>query len=280
MPVRAASVAYFNFGGDTGSGTYSAAPTTNDPNLTVSNLIAGPNDILDGITPGKSTFPDVRVTFTATTATLAAAVTSGSYFEIDCTPSPGFQINCSSLTFIAWKGGTGTRGCGVRSSADNFTTNLPITLNGAGTTVTNADLTTVRTDPTFDTLSINLSGASFQGLIGTFKLRFYAYSPGGGSSVEFDDIALNGSVFPTNASVWQPASGNWNTAANWQPAAVPVSSATTYLAFIGATQFSSNDNIGGIFKLNFLRIPAPSAARTRLQRARATPFNLAERRRC
>lgn len=120
----------------------------------------------------------------------AAAVVGNAYFTFEVTPDASQTINLSSLTFNAARGGGPTRGYDVRSSIDGFASTL-------GT----ADLLTQR--PTFTAVSIDLSGSQFSGLTTATEFRVYVYTPSIGSSVEFDDIELNGTV----TAVPEPSSG-------------------------------------------------------------------------
>src|SRR5207249_8358522 len=94
----------------------------------------------------------------------------------------GLTLNLSSLTFNCGKGGTGglpsPRGIGVVSSVDGYTN-----------VIYTADLQTVR--PEFTSVSIDLSDASYQGLT-SVSFRIYTYAPGGGRSIEYSNVTING----------------------------------------------------------------------------------------
>jgi len=110
------------------------------------------------------------------------AVAGGSYWYFSIGPESGKQLSLTTLTFNVARGGSSTpRGYAVRSSVDEFASNL-------GT----ADVLTVR--PTFTSASIDLSGASFQNLITSVTFNVYVYCPGSGNSLDFDDITVNGTV--------------------------------------------------------------------------------------
>lgn len=118
----------------------------------------------------------------ASTTTAALAVTNNSYFSLTATPTAGFSISLTSLDFKMARGGTSTpRGYVVRSSADGYSTNLAT-----------ADITAQRT--TFEDVSVDLTGASFQGLSSAITFRIYVYAPSSANSLDFDEVTLNGSV--------------------------------------------------------------------------------------
>jgi hypothetical protein len=130
--------------------------------------------------------PFLRVDPQGNSASAAIALTNNKYFEFTITPNAGFLLDLTSLTFDAARGGGGTpRGYVVRSSLNSFATDLAT-----------ADLLTVR--PTYTPVSIDLSG--FADAAGAVTFRVYSYSPGAGSSVDYDNITVNGSVVPEPAT--------------------------------------------------------------------------------
>jgi len=76
------------------------------------------------------------------------------------------------------------------------------------------------------------------------------------------------SIIASAAATWTgpsgttsaPATGDWNTAGNWSPAAIPVSSTTTELDFLGTSStYTSTDDVSGIFQLNLLKLNSLNA---------------------
>lgn len=53
------------------------------------------------------------------------------YVQVTLTPSTGYSLTINSLTVRVQRSGTGPRDIAVRSSADNYTANLPATINPA-----------------------------------------------------------------------------------------------------------------------------------------------------
>lgn len=165
-------------------------PTTTDGNLVATAVQDTSNKVGIEIssaatTPAGAPFNRVDPQGNATSA--AQAITNAVFFSFTVTPNASMSL--TDLQFDAARGGGGTpRGYDIRSSVDNFATDL-------GT----ADLATVR--PTYTHVTIDLSGAAFQNLTTPTTFRFYVYSPGGGSSVDFDNIVLNGAATPEPASL-------------------------------------------------------------------------------
>jgi hypothetical protein len=114
--------------------------------------------------------------------TAALALSNGGYFWLTAAPISGKKLNLTALTLNASRGGASTpRGIKVRSSIDSYANDLY-----------SADLTT--TAPTWTNISIDLTGASYQGLTEPITFRFYIWAPTNANSVDADDITLTGTV--------------------------------------------------------------------------------------
>jgi hypothetical protein len=121
-----------------------------------------------------------RASLAATSA--ATAVSTGAFATFTITP--GAEMGLTDLQFDAMRGGGATpRGYVVRSSADNFATDLAT-----------ADLLTAR--PTYTHVTVPLTGAAFQDLTSPIEFRLYVYAPASGNSVDWDNITLNGTIAP------------------------------------------------------------------------------------
>ena len=91
-------------------------------------------------------------------------------------------MSFTTLTFSGARGSTSTpRGYVVRSSADNYAANICA-----------ADFTVQQ--PTFQTITCDLSGAIYQSLTSAVTFRIYAYAPSTSNQVQYDDITINGTV--------------------------------------------------------------------------------------
>jgi hypothetical protein len=203
-PVRADIIAQWAFGGDTGetspakdlsltgfkdgrSGTGWEA-TTADPNVTAADAFlsdsippSGEDYIEDPPTGPLYGFPILRVEVGSNSNSPAEAIQKDKYFQIQVTANGGTALNLSSLTFDAARGGDAPpRGWAVLSSVDGYT-NI----------VDTQEVTTTRN--TLSSFTINLSGAQYQNL-STVSFRIFVYTPGGGRSVEFHNVTINGKV--------------------------------------------------------------------------------------
>ena len=130
-------------------------------------------------TPANAPF--LRLDPQGGSTTPAGAVTANKYFEFTLSPDPGYQFTLESIAFDVTRGGGSTpRGYVLRSSVDNFSTDL------AG-----SDLTTAR--PTYTPVSVTL-GSTYADLTTPVTFRFYNYAPAAGNSIDYDNISLSGTI--------------------------------------------------------------------------------------
>ena len=181
----------YPFGKSGDETTYEGATNGYYPSNLVANLTASlVSDPMNTIgieissaatTPANAPF--LRTDPQAAVASAAAAVTANKYFQFTLNANTGYIFTATNLSFNGARGGAGTpRGYAVRSSADGFAANL-----------SSADFATAR--PTYTAVSIPLVGAAFANT-NTLTFRVYIYAPGSGSSVDFDDFIISGSVTP------------------------------------------------------------------------------------
>jgi hypothetical protein len=166
-------------------------PQIQDPVNTVAGDIllpgAGLNLFSYTSTIGYPTAPSLAITFNGAYTNLDMALSNSSWFTFDVTVGSGVtNLNLTSLTFLAARGGGATpRGYGVYVTTP---TKADEQLKGA------TDLTTQRTTWGLPQ-QVPLSGfASLQGLTSgqVISFKIALYSPTNDSSIDFDDITLNG----------------------------------------------------------------------------------------
>lgn len=109
----------------------------------------------------------------------SASFNPDDYLEISITPNPGYKISVSSISFDIQSSATGPNTIAVRSSLDNFTSNV-----SSGASSTN----------NFGSRATGL-GAGSTNITTTLRIRIYGY---GGTNVNgtlrFDNITLSGAV--------------------------------------------------------------------------------------
>ncbi|MFY7734556.1 MAG: beta strand repeat-containing protein [Bacteroidia bacterium] len=191
-----------------------AAITSGTPaNLTISNLSSANNG--GTVTLISSGTPSSGYTGASGTNNAGAAAVSGAlntatstYFEFTLTPTSGYYVTLSSISFGSRCTGTGPTNFAVRSSADGYSTNV-----ATGTLTTNS--TWALYNPTVTSTS-SLGSAAI-----TF--RIYGYSGTGNTTIvwRIDDLSLGLTVTQMGTNNWLGTSDNlWNNAANWS-AGVP-----------------------------------------------------------
>ena len=122
---------------------------------------------------------------------------TGNYIQVTLTPSTGYTLTINSLTFRVQRSGTGPRDMAVRSSVDNYTDNLPATINPANAALsiipTNvihyvSDISTGQNGATITPTNITDVDKAV-----TFRFYFFnAEATTGTFSV--DDVVINGTT--------------------------------------------------------------------------------------
>jgi len=151
-----------------------------------------------------STFSSTGVSYVSGTANRYAnsgaptgALDTTKYIEVTLTPSTGYTMTVNSLTFRVQRSGTGPRDMAVRSSVDNYTANLPATINPA-----NAELSIIPTNVVHfvNDISTGQPGATItptniKFVTGPLKFRFYFFtSEATTGTFSVDDVVISGTT--------------------------------------------------------------------------------------
>lgn len=100
----------------------------------VSGVLAGDgagNVTVSNFTSSGLTQTDTGNRFAHTNPTTATAPDLAKYFQVTVTPNAGQNLTVSTIGFRAQRSGTGPRSYVVRSSVDNYATNLPASITPA-----------------------------------------------------------------------------------------------------------------------------------------------------
>lgn len=166
----------------------SAAPTTQDPDVTGSNAA--------WVGMANSGFSSSTGTAFVRADSVPASFSSGQYFEFTITADPGFTLSLDTLDFRMGGQNTAaatyTVNANVRSSVGGFASDLTInpgTVTTASHTIANANTTS------YSDFSVDLSGAAFDNLT-TLTLRIYPSDDSVSNSkfYRYDTVTLNGTV--------------------------------------------------------------------------------------
>eukprot|EP01012_Entosiphon_sulcatum_P042059 TRINITY_DN55997_c0_g1_i1.p1 TRINITY_DN55997_c0_g1~~TRINITY_DN55997_c0_g1_i1.p1 ORF type:complete len:290 (+),score=20.69 TRINITY_DN55997_c0_g1_i1:309-1178(+) len=183
---------------DVVSGTSSSSAGGTASNLTFSSVTASG---VGATANAGGVFSFVTWTTGATTGqnTFSGALDTTDYYQFTITPAANFSYSLTTLVFDAGRSSTGPRQFLVRSSADNYSSNL-------AASVTNANVSVVATnvfqiiDNTNTTAyagnTITMTGlSSYTSVTGPLTFRIYAYnSEATTGSFRIDNLAINGSV--------------------------------------------------------------------------------------
>ena len=196
--------------GSASTGYTDPTPVPTATGLTFGSFTAVGTGTATGTNPGANgrfvfdNWPTGSLTGTVSTDTyslMTGALNVNEYYNITLTPSVGYDITLTSITFGARRSGAGIRNYAVRSSADAYTANLPASV-GTNTNISvvgtneffwNFDATSTSSDQTGST--ITLSGPSFSNLTSPISFRFYGWnSEVSGGNFSIDNVNINGTA--------------------------------------------------------------------------------------
>ncbi|MEY2536416.1 MAG: hypothetical protein QOG67_156 [Verrucomicrobiota bacterium] len=193
----------------TSSGTSSAGDSTYFgvifSNFTAVGVSANSN------ASGRFSFTNQPLGATNGSDVFTGGIDLGKYYEFTVTPFSGWTINLKTITFTLQRSGTGIRQYSVRSSVDNFATNLSASINPA-----NADLMVVNT-PHLNIFQVSDATTSaengttitldsrFYAIPGPITFRLYGYNAEGSvGTFSVDNVAIIGSSEGARVPVVKP----------------------------------------------------------------------------
>lgn len=101
-----------------------------------------------------------------------------SYYSVTITPDAGYKLNFDSVSMVMQRSGTGIAKWVVRSSVDNYASNLPasITYTNGDLSITATNIFTVADVSVAETGSAVIFGSDHTGLTGAVTFRFYGFA--------------------------------------------------------------------------------------------------------
>jgi hypothetical protein len=168
-----------------------AAPTGVPANLSISNMLQGNNNgTTTMITSGSASSGYTGVSggnnagAAARTGGINTGANGSAYFEFTLTPDANYVVTLNGMSFGSRSTGTGPAAFSIRSSVQNFTTNI-----GSGSLLTSS--TWALSNPSISSTSSNAGSP--------VTFRIYGHSGSGGAQVStanwrIDDVLLNLSV--------------------------------------------------------------------------------------
>jgi uncharacterized protein YdeI (BOF family) len=152
-----------------------ATVTTKAANITASDvsLSAGTISYSAGVT-GQA----ISGSSWSTTTTLSK------YFQFTITPDVNFSLSLSSITFASQVSATGPTAWALRSSVDNYATNLATGTNPTALATQTANL-----------------GVAIQNKTSAVIFRLYGYSASSTGTFRIDDLTINGTASTTSPNI-------------------------------------------------------------------------------
>ena len=221
--------------GSSGSGTTDPTPVPTATGVTFGSFSAVGTSA-NSNAGGRFSFTSWPTGATDGSDTFTGAPDLGKYYTVTLTPQPGFVLSLSSITFTLQRTTTGIRQYAVRSSADNYATNLPASISptnanlsvAAGNIFQVVDATTSSAAYTGST--VTLGGTGFTNVSGAVTFRFYGFNAEATSGTfSLDDVKITGTATATNAP----------TINDFTPAAGPVGTTVT----ITGTYFTASTTV-------------------------------------
>lgn len=151
-----------------------------------------------------------RFSFTAwpTGATNASNIFTGSintsqYYQVTLTPVSTFSLSLSSITFTVQRSGTGIRQYAVRSSIDNYASNLPASISNGNSTLQVIPADTFQVDDASTTAQdgSTVTISNVVNVTGPVTFRFYGWNAeASGGTFSIDNVTFNGQTSPSAGS--------------------------------------------------------------------------------
>ncbi len=129
--------------------------------------------------------------------TFTGILSSSQYFEVTITPLSGYTVDINSIAFTLQRSATGVRQWTVRSNIDQFTTNLPASINPSNNNLlANTDNTFQITDRTVTTAQTGCTislGKNFSNVSSAVTFRFYGFNAEStNGTFSLNSVTING----------------------------------------------------------------------------------------
>jgi len=174
-----------------------------------------------------------------TYSTMTGAIDTAKYYKVSITPSLGYYLSLTNISFTSQRSGTGIRSYAVRSSASSYTTNLPASVG------TSTNLSIQGSNEFFWTLDanssaligseINLSGPAYTGFSTPISFKFYGWNAEATTGTfSIDSVIFSGSV----TLVMSVGSVNFDLNSNFNIYPVPSNDGVLFIENKNATEIS------------------------------------------
>ena len=186
------------------SGVTTTSGTTDPTSVPVADAVVFSSFAATGVganssAAGRFSFTGWPLGATSGSNTFTGNLSSTQYYEITITPASGYKLDLASLVFTVQRSATGVRQWSVRSSIDNFTNNLPASINPANSALqTNSNNSFQIIDRATATAQSGCNivfGKDHLNLTTPVKLRFYGFNAESASGTfSLNGVTINGNT--------------------------------------------------------------------------------------
>lgn len=188
----------------TTTGLVDPTPTPTVTGITFGSFSAvGTGTVTNPNAAGRFSFTNWSIGSTSLTAstysTMTGSLDTAKYYKVSLTPSAGFFVTLTNISFKVQRSGTGIRSYAVRSSASSFASNLPASVVSSTNISIQGSNEFFWVDDNATTgkigSEINLSGASYTSFSSPMTFKFYGWNAeAAGGTFSIDSVTFSGSV--------------------------------------------------------------------------------------
>jgi len=192
------------------TGAYSSTlgfVTLASPNFTANYDFNSANGTSPDLTPVPVTDHTTQGSFTASGATPSSAtgrfnantwgtgatINTSNYFSVTVTPASGYSLSLSALTFTVQRSSTGPAKYSVRSSVDNYASDITGAITGNANLTGTSIFTNTNTSAAQAGTGFTL-GSSYSNLTGPITFRIYAFNASSTGTFSVDNVKFTGTT--------------------------------------------------------------------------------------
>lgn len=132
-------------------------------------------------------------------ATYTGAINPGKYYEVSVSPTSGYAIDITSISFNMLRSSTGPRNWAIRSNKDSYANNLPASVGtNTALSVVGSNIFFWNLDATGNTIQqkgcvVNPTGPNYTAQTTPYTFRIYAWNAeSGAGTFRVDTVIING----------------------------------------------------------------------------------------
>lgn len=153
---------------------------------------------------GRFSFTGWPTGATSGSDVFSGTINTNQYYQLTISPKTNFTLSIDSITFTVQRSTTGMRQYAVRSSLDNYTSNLPASIDpqNPNLQVVSGNIFQIvdgasSTPPTLPNAGSKITLAGFNNLSAPVTFRFYGWNAeASGGTFSIDDVKFSGAANP------------------------------------------------------------------------------------